>query len=345
MRRGTLSAALALALCAATGASAQEEPAAETGTTRMPVLPPADIDNDLAIGGEAIEARKLRSRMTVDVKVNGRGPYKFVVDSGADTSAVGSALAGKLALPMADRALLHGVTESTMVDRVWVDELQLGATVTTDIEVPMLDERDMGGDGMIGLDALVNQRLMLDFEDRVITVDEQLEPAMREDGIIVVTGRLQRGQLILTEVAAQRQKVEAVVDTGSEITIGNLALRDKLLRRRVRGFETITVYGVTGASAELEFTVIKSLKIGPITLQNVPIAFADIPPFAVFGMSDTPSLLLGTDLMESFRRVSLDFRDRKVRFQLRKCEHAGMVLRTGTSATRIRSDDERACKR
>lgn len=345
MRRGTLSVALALALCAATGVSAQDEPAAETGTSRMPALPPADIDNDLAIGGETIEARKLRSRMTVDVKVNGRGPYKFVVDSGADTSAVGSALAGKLALPEAEPALLHGVTESTMVGQVRIDELQLGPTVTTDIEVPMLDERDMGGDGMIGLDALVNQRLMLDFEDRVITVDEELAPAMTEDGIIVVTGRLQRGQLILTEVAAQRQKVEAVVDTGSEITIGNLALRDKLLRRRIRGFDTITVYGVTGASAELEFTVIKSLKIGPITLQNVPIAFADIPPFAVFGMSDKPSLLLGTDLMESFRRVSLDFRDRKVRFQLRKCEHAGMILRTGTSATRIRSDDERACKR
>ena len=45
-------------------------------------------------------------------------------------------------------------------------------------------------------------------------------------------------------------------------------------------------------------------------------AFADVPPFKLFGLSDQPALLLGTDILESFRRVSLDFRARKVRFQL-----------------------------
>ena len=43
------------------------------------------------------------------------------------------------------------------------------------------------------------------------------------------------------------------------------------------------------------------------SLQNVPMAFADIPPFAVFGLDEEPALLLGTDLMETFRKVSLDF--------------------------------------
>ncbi|MBL43388.1 MAG: hypothetical protein CMN71_01330, partial [Sphingomonadaceae bacterium] len=67
--------------------------------------------------------------------------------------------------------------------------------------------------------------MMMDFDERIITVDDAREKdeAMTH-GVIVVTGRLQRGQLILTEVAAGRERVEAVVDTGSEITIGNLAL-------------------------------------------------------------------------------------------------------------------------
>lgn len=348
MLKGLGSLTFAAALCVGTAAFAQE-PDETTAASRMPALPPAQIDQDLAIGGEAIDARKLRSRMTVDVMVNGKGPYKFVVDSGADSSAVGSALAGKLALPEGERTLLHGITESKVVDRVWVDELQLGPTVTTDLEVPVLDERDMGGDGMIGLDALVNQRLMLDFEDRIITVDDTLadgrNSGMNGDGVIVVTGRLQRGQLILTEVSAGREKVDAVVDTGSEVTIGNIALRNKLVRGRRDGFQTITVYGVTGAPMDIEFTVIRNLRIGSITLQNVPIAFADIPPFAVFGLDEKPSLLLGTDLMETFRRVSLDFDDRKVRFQLRKCRHAGITMRTSTTTSRIRTDDERACAR
>jgi hypothetical protein len=59
----------------------------------------------------------------------------------------------------------------------------------------------------------------------------------------------------------------------------------------------------------------------------VPIAFADVPPFKMFGLSKEPSLLLGTDLLATFRRVSLDFRARKVRFQLKRCEE-GVVIRT-----------------
>ncbi|HVF37422.1 MAG TPA: hypothetical protein VNA29_05715, partial [Sphingomicrobium sp.] len=49
----------------------------------MPPLPPAVIDNSLAIGGDDVDARRVRTRMTVDVRVNGRGPYRFLVDSGA----------------------------------------------------------------------------------------------------------------------------------------------------------------------------------------------------------------------------------------------------------------------
>jgi hypothetical protein len=58
-------------------------------------------------------------------------------------------------------------------------------------------------------------------------------------------------------------------------------------------------------------------------------------------------LLLGTDLLDTFRRVSLDFRARKVRFQLRKCGTSGIVISTDPSAfTRIVSgDDGSVCRR
>jgi len=44
-----------------------------------------------------------------------------------------------------------------------------------------------------------------------------------------------------------------------------------------------------------------------------------VPPFQVFGLDQQPSLLLGTDILGTFRRISLDFRAHKVRFQLRRC--------------------------
>src|SRR3712207_8171020 len=49
-------------------------------------------------------------------------------------------------------------------------------------------------------------------------------------------------------------------------------------------------------------------------------------------LADKPALLLGTDLLETFRRISLDFRARKVRFQLRRCRQ-GIAISTSPSAS------------
>jgi hypothetical protein len=91
--------------------------------------------------------------------------------------------------------------------------------------------------------------------------------------------------------------------------------------------------------------VIGELRLGSVILRNVPMAFADVPPFEVFGLADKPALLLGTDLLETFRRVSLDFRARKVRFQLRRCRQ-GVSISTAPSAslTRLSTRGE-ACAR
>lgn len=346
-----LAVAAALALVSATAASQGADPAAppervDPDAAKMPILPPAELDDTLAVGGTEIDGKKVASRMTVNVHVNGTGPYRFVVDSGADTSVIGQRIANGLRLPMGRRVILNSITDSQIVDRVLVDELQLGPTKVVDLEVPVLRDRDLGAEGMLGLDALVEQRLMLDFEKRLITVDDGRTPLPRYDDMIVVTARLRKGQLILTQVTAGRQRLEAVVDTGSEITIGNTALRDKLLRRNPGLFTEIEVTGVTGTTAKLQIARIDRLKIGSVVLQDVPIAFADVPPFEVFGLADRPSLLLGTDVMENFRKVSLDFHKRKVRFQLRRCEATGLLLRTSTRhATRLSTDTPAACAR
>jgi hypothetical protein len=285
----------------------------------MPALPPAVIDNKLNIGGDDINARQVDTRMTVEVKVNGRGPYHFVVDSGADTSVVGMRLAQDLQLPLGRPVLMNSMTERNIVDRVKVAALTVGPSTVGDLEVPALREQDLGGDGMIGIDALVRQRLMMDFENRTIKVEDAAKPISYTNGEIVITAKLQHGQLILTEVRANGVALDAVIDTGSEITIGNLALRDKLIRRRIKQDWTVATTGVTGKTVDLQLATLQELQLGSVTMRDVPIAFADVPPFKVFGMADQPALLIGTDLLETFRRISLDFRARKVRFQLRHC--------------------------
>lgn len=341
--RVLLAAAVAL-LSASTAMSAPRKAAAPE--TSLPPLKPAVIDDSLAITGEELAAKKLRSRLTVEVGINGTGPYRFVVDSGADTSVIGERLAKALHLPAGESAMLHGITESRRVERVQVGSLHLGSSVVRDLELPRLDDYHIGAAGMIGLDALVEQRLVLDFDKRKITISDGSRPEARMDGEIVVTARLKRGQLILTQVRANGLPLNAVIDTGSEITIGNMALHRKIARNKKIVMQQVELMGVTGGTVKVDIAIVPELRLGKVILTDVPIAFADVPPFGVFGLQDQPSLLLGTDLMETFRRVSLDFHGRKVRFQLRKCENQGVVISTTQTMTRIGTEkgSNTACK-
>ena len=161
----------------------------------------------------------------------------------------------------------------------------------------------------------------------------------------MITAKRKRGQLILTEVRAARLRLDAVIDTGSEVTIGNTALRNKLLAKGAKFWE-VEAIGVTGVKTKLQLARIDQLQLGPVTLLDVPIAFADVPPFKVFGIADGPALLLGTDILQTFRRVSLDFRARRVRFQLRRCDE-GVSISTAPvdMFTRLRADAAEACLR
>lgn len=319
---------------------------APPGPPNVPPLPPAVFDPTLAIGGQDVKARKIETRLSVDVMVNGRGPYQFIVDSGADTSVVGLRIAHDLQLPLGTPAILNGMTARNVVDRVKVGQLTVGTNTISNLELPALREIDLGGDGMIGIDALVEQRLMMDFEKKMIKVEDARIPEKHEPGEILVTARRYRGQLILTHVKAARVDLDAVIDTGSQITIGNMALRDELIRGNRDKFVTIPVIGVTGAKVDLQLARIGEVQLGPVILRDVPMAFADVPPFKMFGLSDTPALLLGTDILETFRRISLDFKARKVRFQLRRCDAVVTVSTEPEYWTRLlASGDAEVCER
>jgi predicted aspartyl protease len=346
----------ALAVCgfalAVTGVPAQApkinkpRPAPKDLPVDVPPLPPAALDDSLTIGGDDLKARQSNTRLTVEVGVNGRGPYRFLVDSGADTSVVGLRIARDLELPLGTPAILNSTTARHLVDRVRVDELTLGPSVVRNLQLPALREVDVGGEGLIGIDALIHQRLMMDFEKRLIKVEDARVPVRSEPGEIVITAKRKRGQLILTQVRMAGFPLDAVIDTGSEVSIGNSALRQQLLGNRRGKSWMVPATGVTGVTVNMQMTVIRELQIGPMTLYDVPIAFADVPPFKLFGLAEEPALLLGTDVLEVFRRVSLDFRARKVRFQLKRCGSDSVTLSTSPSqmASRLTSrGDVAAC--
>jgi predicted aspartyl protease len=318
-----LAVAVAVALASAAASSqvppgppSAREPSANLPT---PTIPPATIDDTLEVTGAELDAEQHRSRMFVAVDVNGQGPFRFLVDSGADRSVIGAALAKRLALPPGDPVNLQGMAGAARVETVVVDNLKLGSNVSAGVHAPALPERFLGAQGLIGIDALADARLMVDFDAKTVTVADPRTPEPSLPGEIVVTARRRHGQLILTQASVAGIRVSAVIDTGAEITTGNSALEARIFRgRHPPPLQPITLISVTGQSIVASLIVLPELRIGNITLQNVPVAFVDAPPFKLFGLATQPALLLGTDVLQSFRRVSLDFRARKVRFSLRR---------------------------
>jgi len=281
-------------------------------------IKPATIDNNLEVTGEAVAAREINARMQVGVMVNDKGPFRFFVDSGADRSVVGAALAQKLNLQAGPDVILHSTGSAQLTHTVHVDTLRVGTSTIRDISAPALPERFLGGDGMLGIDALIDQRLTIDFDKRSVVVQDaqQREPSTGPDEVVIVARR-RKGQLILTQANTSGTQIAAVIDTGTEVTVGNSALRAKLLRRNRNPVMTTTLLSVTGDIIPADLLAVPEIHIGDLVLHNVLIAFSDVPPFKLFGLANEPAILLGSDILSSFRKISLDFRRRKVRFTLR----------------------------
>ena len=73
---------------------------------------------------------------------------------------------------------------------------------------------------------------------------------------------------------------------------------------------------VTGASIPAELALVDAIRIGGFTITDVAVAFVDAHPFKKFGLLNKPAMLLGMDTLRVFRRVSVDFAQRKVHFLL-----------------------------
>ena len=309
----------------------------------QPPLPPAaavaaepvPVDASTVPGDPASTAVKLRevdTRMTVPVLINGKGPFRFIVDSGATRTVISSRLAAALGLPSAGMVPLHSVGGESQVPAVQIDNLYVGALPAKAIVAPVLEETDLGGEGILGIDTLAHKKVVIDLVHNRMSVepaDRIVRPAATNE--IVVTARSRFGQLVLADADVSGQRIYAIVDTGSMVTIGNLTLQDKLVRRKRAAPLPVTITDVTGRKIVASYAPIADLRLGAVHLQNVVAAFDDAHVFDRFGLTKKPAMLLGMDVMQAFTRVSIDFGRRKVRF-LRSGDQDGgisVIVRPG----------------
>jgi predicted aspartyl protease len=259
------------------------------------------------------------ARMTVPVSIDGRGPYNFIVDTGAERTVIARELADDLDLDAGRRARVHSMTEVSNIATVVIPGLEVGGKTVREIHAPALSRHNLGAEGMLGVDTLQKQRVSFDFPKQEMTV----VPAHRReekwaDGAIVVTGRSRFGHLVLVDASIDGQKVWVIVDTGSQVTIGNSLLRRRLeAKGRLGAVRPIEMMSVTGGRAIADQTVVRRMRLGGMDIKQMPIAFSDVHPFRKLGLMDKPAILLGMDALKLFDRVSVDFANRRVRMLAR----------------------------
>lgn len=284
------------------------QPQHQTGSAAAPPAEEADAET---VG----YLTDVANRMTLPVNVDGRGPFSFVVDTGAERTVVSNELAQQLALDPGDDVIVTSVARSVRVPSVYVTALEVGRRTIPSINAPALAQRHIGAAGMLGIDSLQSQRVVFDFRNRQLSLStSHLDDQNWPGGTIVVTGRTRAGRLILTDANIDGQRIRVIVDTGSQVTIGNAALRAQLARRgRLGQTRILELQGVTGDVIQAEFTRTGRIRIGDVYFDDMPIAFADAELFNLLGLRNRPAILLGMDALGMFERVSIDFANRRVR--------------------------------
>ena len=282
--------------------------------TAAPVQVPeitGNLDNTEIL---ALDRERYR-RLTVPVSIGKHGPFDFMVDTGAQATVLSTRLADMMGLTERGAATLVGMASRREVEVVSLDDFALGTRRFTVRVAPLVEQAHIGGaDGILGLDSLQRQRVLLDFEANTMAVADADSLGGNRGFDITVKARSKLGQLIITSAKIDGVNVAVILDTGAQSSLGNNALLEKLRRRREVGVATLT--DVNGQQLQSNLHLTRSIRIGRAELQNIPIAFADAPPFEALGLHDKPALMLGMQELKLFKRVAIDFETRTVLFDL-----------------------------
>lgn len=296
--------ALALMLIAPIAPLSGQEPADAPPT-------PGEV---LSIGSD------VPGRLTVPVMIGDSGPYPFTIDTGAERSVISRELARLLGLMRGRNVQVTAMTGASSVGTAIIPSLKVSTLGGERIEAPIFNGGDLGAPGLLGLDALKGHAVSIDFatnQMRVVPASKRRERRFDDTDTIVIRARSLFGQLVVTDASFRGQRVRVVLDTGSAVSVGNLALRRRVSASG-RGMTPLGLTSVTGDRLATDYTQIGEVRIGGVTFRNLPVAFADAAPFARFGLSNRPALLLGIDALRLFRRVDIDFANREVRLSLPK---------------------------
>lgn len=261
--------------------------------------------------------RDRHDRLTIPVMIGDSGPWRFVVDTGADRSALAIDIAERLALPPGRSVMVHGITGAELAPSVKAPPLTLGKVRLKAQELPVLSRDRLGVDGLLGVDVLQRRRLVMDFKERRLEIQPAGGPQMMGGRSSLVSAHASYGRLTVIDARADGVKATAFVDSGGGLTIVNRALAESVQTRGGwrAAAPVVELSGVTEHVAYGEVRLLDRLVLGDLRFNGVPVVVCDLHLFSQWGLDTKPAVLLGVNVLRLFSRVELDYSRSRMLFQ------------------------------
>jgi predicted aspartyl protease len=257
-------------------------------------------------------------RIWAPVMINGHGPFRLVLDTGASHSAVTSLVALALGIPMnqSPPVLLHGVTGFATVPTIRVDTLTVGDLAVDSPVLPIVPDALGGAQGILGAEGLAGKRIFIDFRhDKIIITYSRNEKSPRD--FVDVPFHAVHGTLVVVNATIGDVRVKGIIDTGGETTIANLALRSALSRRN--GMAKGKPDEIVGATKDVQSGEINSMpaiEIGSIQILDSGVTFADIYIFKQWNLLNEPAILIGMDALGLLDTLVIDYRRHELQMRM-----------------------------
>jgi clan AA aspartic protease (TIGR02281 family) len=301
---------LALALCALCTSAASRDADSNGFAAGVPVA--SDGAQPLTIPAAADRSGRILAR----VLVNGRGPYRFMVDTGANHTALAASLLPELGISVdKDKSMtVLGINGSVTAPSVHLDSLDVGGLHMGDMQVPVLAGPLLADiDGILGIDGLENRTMTANFlHDRFVVTGSLGGVPI---GDVLVPGRLISQHLLEVDCRVNGVKAKAVIDTGSPRTLANWALLKALVRKSGASASSLPT-NIIDATEALQAAIIEpvaSMKIGAATTSgNLYLIFGSFRVFKTWGLEDQPAVLVGMDVLGSFAEITIDYRRKEL---------------------------------
>lgn len=296
-----------------------------------PTAPPAPV-TPAALDAVAVTADEPRfvaptrrdriGRIWAPVSINGRGPFRLVLDTGASHSALTAKLAATLGIALDSKhtAVLRGATGSVTVPMVPVESLEIGELLVLPRRLPIVPDALGGAEGILGTDGLGNKRIHIDFRrDRITIMRSRNELA--GPGFVTIPVKFMRGKLLVVDAWMGGVRIKAIIDTGGQATLGNEALRVALAERRRKQDAAAVPDEVTGATLDVQTgnrVSTPSIAMGEVLVRNAAMTFADFAIFEHWKMVDEPAMLIGMDVLGLLDTLIIDYRRKELHVKLRR---------------------------